>query len=137
MVVDEKSELLSLSEAGRPSLLTECLQNTNLIKDVEYSVQVKFHPLAKWAGTKLEIHHVFVKHCAPGGNKVRKSNFATRSLTLMQFERASLVEYAYHYEVSISYGSKVIIANVEVDNRQTNRQTGKKNNMTPIIRSGA
>ena len=32
----------------------------------------------------------------------------TRSLTLMSFERVSLVEYAYKYEVSISYGSKVI-----------------------------
>ena len=48
------------------------------------------------------------------------------------------------YEVSISYGSKVI-AKVKVDNRQTNRQTKKKkqtdrhdiNNMLPIIRSGA
>ena len=45
------------------------------------------------------------------------------------------------YEVSISYGSKVI-AKVKVDNRQTNRQTDKqtdrqdKNNMPPIIRSG-
>ena len=37
------------------------------------------------------------------------------------------------YEVSISYGSKVI-AKVKVDNRQTNRQD--KNNMPPIIRSG-
>ena len=41
------------------------------------------------------------------------------------------------YEVSISYGSKVI-AKVKVDNRQTNRQTDRqdKNNMPPIIRSG-
>ena len=41
------------------------------------------------------------------------------------------------YEVSISYGSKVI-AKVKVDNRQTNKQTNRhdKNNMTPIIRSG-
>ena len=48
------------------------------------------------------------------------------------------------YEVSISYGSK-IIAKVKVDNRQTNKQTDKqtnrqtgqdKNNMPPIIRSG-
>ena len=35
------------------------------------------------------------------------------------------------YEVSISYGSKVI-AKVKVDNRQTDRQD--KNNMPPIIR---
>ena len=41
------------------------------------------------------------------------------------------------YEVSISYGSKVI-AKVKVDNRQTHRQTDKqdKNNMPPIIWSG-
>ena len=43
------------------------------------------------------------------------------------------------YEVSTSNGSKVI-ANVKVDNRQTNRQTNTnrqdKNNMPPIIRSG-
>ena len=45
------------------------------------------------------------------------------------------------YEVSISYGSKVI-AKVKVDNKQTNRQTDRqtdkqdKNNMPPIIRSG-
>ena len=48
------------------------------------------------------------------------------------------------YEVSISYGSKVI-AKVKVDNRQTDRQTNRqtdkqtnrqdKNNMPPIIRS--
>ena len=45
---------------------------------------------------------VFVKHYmyAPGGNKVQKAIFSfkikikgTRSLTLMSFERASLVEY--------------------------------------------
>ena len=45
------------------------------------------------------------------------------------------------YEVSISYGSKVIVK-VKVDNRQTDRQTNRqtdrqdKNNMPPIIRSG-
>ena len=49
------------------------------------------------------------------------------------------------YEVSISYGSKVI-AKVKVDNRQTDKQTNRqtdrqtdrkdKNNMPPIIRSG-
>ena len=37
------------------------------------------------------------------------------------------------YEVSVSYGSKVI-ANVTVDNKQTDRLD--KNNMPPIIRSG-
>ena len=41
------------------------------------------------------------------------------------------------YEISVSYGSKVI-AKVKVDNRQINKQTGRqvKNNMPPIIRSG-
>ena len=41
------------------------------------------------------------------------------------------------YEVSISYGSKVI-AKVKVDNRKTVRQTNRqdKNNMPPISRSG-
>ena len=41
------------------------------------------------------------------------------------------------YEVSTSNGSKVI-ANVKVDNRQTDKQTNRqdKNNMPPIIRSG-
>ena len=41
------------------------------------------------------------------------------------------------YEVSASNGSKVI-ANVKVDNRQTDRQTNRqdKNNMPAIIRSG-
>ena len=57
---------------------------------------------------------VFVKHYAPGGNKVQKAIFSfrfkvkvTRLLTLVSFERASLVEYEAKYEVSISYGSKV------------------------------
>ena len=45
------------------------------------------------------------------------------------------------YEVSISYCSKVVIAKVKVDNRQTDRQSNKwtdrqdKNNMPPIIQS--
>ena len=40
-------------------------------------------------------------------------------------------------EVSISYGSKVIVK-VKVDNRQTNKQTDRqdKNNMLPIIQPG-
>ena len=68
-------------------------------------------------------HYVY----APGSNKVQKAIFnfkvkvkVTRSLTLMSFERASLVEYAFKYEVSIYYGSKVI-AKVKVDSKQTDR----------------
>ena len=67
---------------------------------------------------------------APGGNKVEKAIFSfkvkvkvTRSLSLVSFERASSMHA--NYEVSISFGSKVI-AKVKVDNRQTNRQTGQK-----------
>ena len=44
---------------------------------------------------------VFVKHYAPGGNSVQKAIFSlkvkvkiTRSLTVVSFERMSLVEYA-------------------------------------------
>ena len=59
------------------------------------------------------------------------STKAKVKVTLGSFKRASLVEYTY--EVSISCGSKVI-ANVKVDNRQTDRQD--KNNMPLIIRSG-
>ena len=43
------------------------------------------------------------------------------------------------YEVSISYGSKVI-AKVKADNKQTDRQTNKQTEQkqyAPIIRSGA
>ena len=76
----------------------------------------------------------------PAATKSKKAIFSfkvkvkvTRSLILMSFERASLVEYAAKYEVSICYGSRVI-AKVKVDNRQTNRQD--KNNMPLIIRSG-
>ena len=49
----------------------------------------------------------------PAATKSKKLFFSfkvkvkvTRSLTLVSFERASLLEYA-KYEVSISYGSKV------------------------------
>ena len=75
---------------------------------------------------------VFVKHYAPGNNKVLKAicSFKVkveviRSLTLVSFERASLVEYACQIEVPISYSSKVI-AKVKVDNRQTNKQIDKQ-----------
>ena len=57
----------------------------------------------------------------------------TRSLTLMSFERASLVEYACRIW-NLYYGSKVT-AKIKVDNRQTNRQD--ESNMPPIIWSGA
>ena len=50
---------------------------------------------------QLKNQGVFVKHDAPGGNKVQKDIFSfkvkvkvTKSLTLVSFERASLVEYA-------------------------------------------
>ena len=46
---------------------------------------------------------VFVKHYAPGGNKVQKDIFSfkvkvkvTRSLTLVTIERMSLMEYTCH-----------------------------------------
>ena len=49
----------------------------------------------------LKNQGVFVKHYAPGGNKVQKDIFTfkvkvkvTRSLTWVSFERVSLVEYA-------------------------------------------
>ena len=86
---------------------------------------------------------MFVKHYAPGGNKVQKAILSfkvkvkvTRSLTLVSFERASLMHAKY--EVSISYSSKVI-AKVKVDNRQTDKQTDRqdKNNIPSIIWSGA
>ena len=83
---------------------------------------------------------------APGSNRIQKSYFSTkakikitRSMTFVSFERASLVELSMHakYEVSISYGSNVIV-NVKVDNRQTDRQTERqdKNNMPRIIQPG-
>ena len=53
--------------------------------------------------SKYKNQGVFLKHYAPGGNKVQKAIFSfkvkvmvTRSLTLVSFERASLVEYACH-----------------------------------------
>ena len=48
----------------------------------------------------VETMHVFLKHYAPGGNKVHKAIISSkvkvkiiRSLTLMSIERVSLVEY--------------------------------------------
>ena len=77
----------------------------------------------------------------PAATKSKKAIFSTkvkvkvtRSLTLVSFERASLVEYACQiWSLYTSNGSKVI-AKVKVDNKQTDRQD--KNNMPPIIRSG-
>ena len=58
---------------------------------------------------------VFVKHYAPGGNKVQKAIFSfevkvkvTRSLTLVSFERMSLVEYAR------IFSTLKVMANVKV-----------------------
>ena len=77
-----------------------------------------------------------MKHYAPRQqHSLKKDIFSTkvivkvtRSLTLV-----SLFEYACQIWTLYLYGSKVI-ANVKVDNRQTNRQD--KNNKSPIIRSG-
>ena len=52
----------------------------------------------------------------------------TKSLTLVSFKNVSLVNYAYQYEVSISYGSKVM-AKVKVcfaTESQTKSQPGQK-----------
>ena len=73
---------------------------------------------------------VLVKHYAPGGKKVQKAIFSTkvtRSLTLVSFERASIVEHACQiWSLCLfTYGSKAI-ANVKVDNRQKDRQTNKQ-----------
>ena len=71
-------------------------------------------------------HH----HCGLWQQSLKKLYLAQRSksksLTLVSFERA--LNMHVEYEVSIFYGTKVI-ANVYVDNRQTNRQD--KNNMPP------
>ena len=70
---------------------------------------------------------VFVKHYAPGGNKVQKAIFCfkvkikvTRSLTLVSLKGHHKWSIHAKYEVSISYDSKVI-AKVNVDNRETDK----------------
>ena len=54
----------------------------------------------------------------------------TRSLTLVSYERASLVGMHAKYGVSISYGSNVI-AKVKVDNRQTYKLTDRTKTICP------
>ena len=56
------------------------------------------------------------------------------SLTLVSLQGHHKLSMHAKNEVSISYSIKVI-ANVKVNNRQTNKQTGQ-NNMPPIIQSG-
>ena len=74
---------------------------------------------------------------APGGNKVQKAIFSfkvkvkvTRSLTLVWFERASLVEY----ECQICSFYLLRLTTDRQINRRTDRQ--EKKNMPPIIRFG-
>ena len=72
---------------------------------------------------------------APGGNKVEKAIFSfkvTRSLTLVSFERASLVEYAC--QIWSLYLLRFKSYSEGYSWQQTNRQ--EENNMPPIIRSG-
>ena len=74
-------------------------------------------------------------YAPPAAKKSKKSYFRAkvkvkRSLTLVSFERTSLVEYAC--QIWSLYRSKVI-ANVKVDNRETNKQTKRQDK---IIRSG-
>ena len=75
----------------------------------------------------------------PRRQQSRKSYFSVkvkvkviRSLTLVSFEKASLVEYACQIW-SFCLLRFQSYSDVKVDNRQTNRQD--KNNMPPIIRS--
>ena len=68
---------------------------------------------AIWSNSAHTEKKIFVKHYAPGGNKVRKLNLqVTKSLTLMSFESVSLVEYASQIKVhnltkDISYKVKL------------------------------
>ena len=89
---------------------------------------------------------MFVTHYVPGGNKVQTDILASRARSQGRCRWCHLKGrhwWIMHtkYEVSISYGSKVI-AKVKVDNRQTNKQTEiqkknqtGRNNIPPIIRS--
>ena len=72
-----------------------------------------------------------MKHCgmAPGDNKVQKAIFSFKvkvKVTWCHLKGRHKWSMHAKYEVSISYGSKVI-AKVKVDNRQD------KNNMPPIL----
>ena len=111
----------------------ECSQHKNM--------QKKFVPKAHFKN-----QGVFVKNYAPRGNKVQKaiSSFkvkvkATRSLTLLSFERAALVEYACHiwslYLSRFKSYSEGFWQQTDIyTNKQTDRQDS--NNMPPIYRSG-
>ena len=80
---------------------------------------------------------------APGGNKVKKAIFSfkvkvkvKRSLTLVSFERVSLVEYACQIWSLYLLRLKVI-AKVKVDNRQTDKQTDRQTDRTKTICPGS
>ena len=86
--------------------------------------------------------NVFVKHYAPGGSSLKKLFLAQRwsqgNWPWCQLKGHHCLSMHAKYEVSTSYNSKVI-ANVKVDNRQTNKQTDRqdKNNMPPSFDLGA
>ena len=81
--------------------------------------------------------HVFVKNIRLQSPKSYFSTevkvIVTMLLTFVSLGRASLVDYACQYKVSISYGSKEIMK-VKVDNRQTNRQDKKQYTPDHLIR---
>ena len=91
-------------------------------------------PIINSVKVKGKNQGLFVKHYAPGGNKVQKAIFSfkvkvdvIRSLTLVSFERVSFVEYECQIPGMKFLSLMVqVIAKVKVDNRQTNKQTGQK-----------
>ena len=92
------------------------------------------------SGEEVKNQGVFVKHYSmpPAETKMSKKAIfsfkvkvkVTRQMTLLSGRH--LWSMHAKYEVSISYGSKVI-AKVRVDNRQTDRQTDKQTDMTKTI----
>ena len=74
---------------------------------------------------------VLVKHYAPCGNSLKRLFLARRSKSRSQghwpchLNGHHLLSMHAKYEASIYCGSKVIV-NVEVDNRQTDKQTNKQ-----------